>query len=224
MGVWGITVVKVFLFPFQEFVSIDKNSTDLSQKGWVDSSNSLCCPFYLYQLSLFDMDTSFTWTVIDNIYALTIDVEKKNDDLRRYFHGQINRWDAANNLHLVEKWQEALQGQQRVNLMSLQEQPLILAGGWQTGSHKKGAKSINAASRGYTSPCPSMTEDILKPKVSELISLVLVKTGRTVNKKTLKQDLIKALLNLETRAEWLGTISKVSSENLAFLMNGFDNI
>ena len=121
MGVWGITVVKVFLFPFQEFVSIDKNSTDLSQKGWVDSSNSLCCPFYLYQLSLFD-DTSFTWTVIDNIYALTIGMEKKNDDLRRYFHGKINRWDAANNLHLVEKWQEALQGQQRVNLMSLREE------------------------------------------------------------------------------------------------------
>ena len=71
----------------------------------------------------------------------------------------------------------------------------------QTGSHKKGAKSINAVSRGYTSPCPFMTKDILKPKVSELISLVLVKTGRTVNKNTLKQDLIKALLNLETRAE-----------------------
>ena len=170
-------------------------------------------------------DTSFTWTVIDNIYALTIGMEKKNDDFRTYFHGKINRWDAANNLHLVEKWQEALQGQQRVNLMSLrEEQPPILAGGWQTGSHKKGAKSINAVSRGYTSPCPFMTEDILKPKVSELISLVLVKTGRTVNKKTLKQDLIKALLNLETRAEWLGTISKVSSENLAFLMNGFNNI
>jgi len=38
-------------------------------------------------------------------------VEK--NDLWRYFLRKTNRWDAANNLLLIEKWQEALQGQQR---------------------------------------------------------------------------------------------------------------
>ena len=33
-------------------------------------------------------------------------VEKKNDDLQRYFHRKINRWDAPTNLLLVEKRQE----------------------------------------------------------------------------------------------------------------------
>ena len=33
-------------------------------------------------------------------------VEKKNNDLRRFFHRKINRWDAATNPLLVEKRQE----------------------------------------------------------------------------------------------------------------------
>ncbi|KAJ7391505.1 hypothetical protein OS493_018556 [Desmophyllum pertusum] len=40
-------------------------------------------------------------------------VEKKNDDLRRYFHRKINRWDAATNLVLVEKRQEKLREKER---------------------------------------------------------------------------------------------------------------
>lgn len=32
----------------------------------------------------------------------------KNDDLQRYFHRQINRWDTATNLQRVEKRQEVL--------------------------------------------------------------------------------------------------------------------
>ncbi|CAH3044261.1 unnamed protein product, partial [Pocillopora meandrina] len=40
-------------------------------------------------------------------------VEKKNDDLRCYFHRKINRWDAATNLLLVEKRQEELREEER---------------------------------------------------------------------------------------------------------------
>lgn len=35
-------------------------------------------------------------------------VEKKNDDMRRFFHREINRWDASTSVLLVEKRQEAL--------------------------------------------------------------------------------------------------------------------
>ncbi|CAH3019308.1 unnamed protein product [Porites evermanni] len=41
-------------------------------------------------------------------------VEKKNDDFRRYFHTKITRWDAAKDLLLVDKRQEALQDYERV--------------------------------------------------------------------------------------------------------------
>ena len=47
------------------------------------------------------------------IYFEIKGVEKKNDNLRRYFHRKINRWDAATNLLLVEKWQEVLRGYER---------------------------------------------------------------------------------------------------------------
>ncbi|CAH3105000.1 unnamed protein product, partial [Pocillopora meandrina] len=40
-------------------------------------------------------------------------VEKKNDEMRRYFHRKINRWDAATNVLLVEKRQKALREYQR---------------------------------------------------------------------------------------------------------------
>ena len=39
-------------------------------------------------------------------------MEKKNDDLRQYFHRKINRWDAATNRR-VEKRQEVLRGYER---------------------------------------------------------------------------------------------------------------
>ena len=41
-------------------------------------------------------------------------VETKNDDLRRYFHRKSNRWDAVTNLHLAEKRQKELRGQEWV--------------------------------------------------------------------------------------------------------------
>lgn len=40
-------------------------------------------------------------------------VNKKNDDLRRYFRHKINQWDAAKNALLVEKRQEVLREMQR---------------------------------------------------------------------------------------------------------------
>lgn len=40
-------------------------------------------------------------------------VEKKNDDLRRYFHRKINQWDAATDVLLVEKRQKVLRDMQR---------------------------------------------------------------------------------------------------------------
>ena len=50
---------------------------------------------------------------MDPCYSYFSSVEKKNDDLRRYFHRKLNRWDAATNLLLVEKRQEELRGQER---------------------------------------------------------------------------------------------------------------
>ena len=46
-----------------------------------------------------------TWHLITGV--------EKNDDLRRYFHRKINRWDAATNLLLVEKRQEELREEER---------------------------------------------------------------------------------------------------------------
>ena len=40
--------------------------------------------------------------------------DKKNDDLRRYFHRKSNRWVAVTNILLAEKSQEELQGQEWV--------------------------------------------------------------------------------------------------------------
>jgi len=35
-------------------------------------------------------------------------VEKKNDDMRRYFHQKCNRWDSCIQILLVEKREEVL--------------------------------------------------------------------------------------------------------------------
>ena len=40
-------------------------------------------------------------------------VEKKNDDIRCFFHRKINRWDASTSVLLVEKCQEDLGGYER---------------------------------------------------------------------------------------------------------------
>lgn len=40
-------------------------------------------------------------------------VEKKNDDIRPFFHRKINRWDASTSVLLVEKRHEALEEYER---------------------------------------------------------------------------------------------------------------
>ena len=75
---------------------------------------------------------------------------------------------------------------------------------WQEGGKQEAARKVlrvstqpPEATQVPVLPDTSMTEDILKTKkVSELISLLLEKTGRTANKKTRKQDLIKSSIEL----------------------------
>ena len=67
------------------------------------NTKKLWSPYYLRFLLLILNNVTF---IMWRLY--TTGVEKKNDDLRRYFHRKINRWDAATNLLLVEKRQELL--------------------------------------------------------------------------------------------------------------------
>lgn len=53
------------------------------------------------------------WHLFFISFYCQIGVEKKNDELRRYFHRKKNRWDAATNLLLVEKRQEVLREYER---------------------------------------------------------------------------------------------------------------
>ena len=64
-------------------------------------------------------------------------VEKKNDDLRRFFHRKINRWDAATNLLLVEKRQELLSECQREKRQYVKrDMPFRVEGGKQQAAKK----------------------------------------------------------------------------------------
>ena len=69
---------------------------------------------------------------MDPCYSYFSGVEKKNDDLRRYFHRKINRWDAATSLLLVEKRQEELRGQERKAYSSF----------WLEGGKQESAKKV----------------------------------------------------------------------------------
>ena len=65
-------------------------------------------------------------------------VEKKNDDLRRNFHSKINRWDAATNLLLVEKWQEVLRNYCREKRSNLKRKSSF----WSEGGKQEAAKKV----------------------------------------------------------------------------------
>lgn len=159
-----------------------------------------------------------------------IGVEKKNDDLRKYYHRKINRWDAAINLLLVEKRQEVLRDKQR-NKRSYEKKDssFWIEGGKQESARKKlsetestqlstpaqlqqpPAQTAETESTQLSTPVqlpPSQTdneilnEDTLrKRKVSELISLFQNKTGKTLDKRTRRQDVITALLQYSERSE-----------------------
>ena len=65
-------------------------------------------------------------------------MEKKNDDLRRCFHQKINRWDAATNPLLVEKWQEVLREYEREKRVYMKRK----ASFWVEGAKQEAAKKV----------------------------------------------------------------------------------
>ncbi|KAJ7380565.1 hypothetical protein OS493_009032 [Desmophyllum pertusum] len=123
-------------------------------------------------------------------------VEKKNDDLRRYFHRKINRWDAATNLLLVEKRQDALREMERVKRTYDKRK----ASFWVNGGKQEAAKKVPRISTALPDPIQTtsiMTESVesLKNKtVSDLLDLLQQRTGQRLNKRTRKQNIIDALL------------------------------
>ena len=128
----------------------------------------------------------------------TIGVEKKNDDLRRYFHRKINRWDAATNVLLVEKRQEELREKERVK-RSYEKRDRSF---WIDGGNQEAAKKVARISTAVppATPMPTaMTEGFLKKKkVPELIALLQQRTGKKLNPKFRKQQIINALLSSDT--------------------------
>ena len=111
-------------------------------------------------------------------WHLITGVEKKNDDLRRYFHRKINRWDAATNLLLVEKRQEELREEERA------KQPYEKRDSsyWMDGGKQKAAKKVSRISTSILSATPTpqaMTESVLKKKkVPDLITCLSREQGR----------------------------------------------
>lgn len=118
-------------------------------------------------------------------------VEKKNDEMRRYFHRKINRWDAATTVLLVEKRQEALRGYQRETREYIKRK----ASFWIEGGKQEAAKKVPRIStvepqQNETTTQQKTLAQLKKTKVTELLSLLTDITGRTFNNKKRKQDLI----------------------------------
>lgn len=101
----------------------------------------------------------------------------------------------------MEKRQETLGGMERDKRhYQKRNNSFWLEGGKQEAARK--VMRISCAEPEKTPPVPCMSEAVLKKKkVVELIALLENQTGRTVNKKTRKQDIITALLSAATRAE-----------------------
>ena len=131
-------------------------------------------------------------------------MEKKNDDLRRYFHRKINRWDAATNLLLVEKRQEVLREYEREKRAYMKRKTSF----WVEGGKQEAAKKVVRVS---TTPMMNNTaqtassrythDKLKKMKVTELLALLTEQTGRTFSKRTRKQDLIDACLAAQVSRE-----------------------
>ena len=125
-------------------------------------------------------------------------MEKKNDDMRRYFHRKINRWDAATNQPLVEKRQEALRKYQREKREYVKRKMSF----WIEGGKQEAAKKVPCIStvepqQNETTPQQQTLTpaELKKMKVTELLSLLTNITGRTFNNRTRKQDLIDLYLS-----------------------------
>lgn len=131
-------------------------------------------------------------------------MEKKNDDLRRYFSRKINHWDAATNLLLVEKRQEVLREYEREKRAYVKRKTSF----WVEGGKQEAAKKVLQIS---TTPLIDDTlqsarsgynhDELKKMKVIELIALLTEQTGRTFGKRTRKQELIQAYLAAQERRE-----------------------
>lgn len=104
-------------------------------------------------------------------------VEKKNDDMRRYFHRKINRWDAATNVLLVEKRQEALREYRREKREYVKRK----ASFWIEGGKQEAAKKVPRISTVEPQQSETTTQQetltlaqLKKIKVTELLSLLAV--------------------------------------------------
>lgn len=142
-------------------------------------------------------------------FLFLIGVEKKNDDLRKYYHRKINRWDAAINLLLVEKRQEVLRDKQRNNHpYEKKDKSFWIEGGKQESARKllriTTIPEPESTQLPPTQLPPAQTGEEINEgtlKVSELISLFQNKSGKTLNKRTRKQDIIAAILQYSERSE-----------------------
>lgn len=113
--------------------------------------------------------------------------------MRRYFHRKINRWDAASNVLLVEKCQEALKEYQREKREYVKRR----ASFWIEGGKQEAAKkvprisTVESQQNETTTPQEMLTlAQLKKMKVTELLSLLTDITGRTFNNRTRRQNLI----------------------------------
>ena len=71
---------------------------------------------------------------------------------------------------------------------------------WMDGGKQKAAKTRISTSILSATPTPqAMTKSVLKKKVPDLITLLEQKTGKKMNPKSRKQDLINALLSSDTQ-------------------------
>ena len=194
-----------------------------------------------------------------NYFLFLVGVEKKNDDLRKYYHRKINRWDAATNLLLVEKRQEVLREKQRNKRpYEKKDSTFWIHGGKQEAARKVPRISTESPQLPSTQLPPTQLpltqlppaqlpptqlpptqlpptqlpptqlpptqlpptqlpptqlppsqqpddelneETLRKSKVPDLIKLFQSKSGKTLNKRTRKQDIIAALLQYVKRSE-----------------------
>ena len=132
----------------------------------------------------------------------TIGFEKKNDNLRWYFHRKINRWDAARNLFLAYQRQDVLREKERVKRAYQKRNTFYwLERGKQESARKVMWISIKEAEPVVTDTEHTCMNEANLKNVSDLVALLAEKTGRTVNRRTREQGIIVALLNCQLRSE-----------------------
>lgn len=84
-------------------------------------------------------------------------VERKNDDLRRYFHTKIYQWDAATNVLLIEKQQEVLRKMERTKQPYEKRNTSF----WLEGGKKESARKVSRISTTAPKPLPIIQENVV---------------------------------------------------------------